>query len=84
VATRVGGTPELVEDRVTGLLVEPDDVQGLARALDTMTTDVAARSRMGLAGREWIREQGLTWASCADAHTDLYRRLVDEQRPCAA
>lgn len=33
VATAVGGVPEIVQHEVTGLLVQPDDVQGLASAI---------------------------------------------------
>ncbi len=36
VATRVGGNPELVRDRETGLLVAPEDEGALANALETM------------------------------------------------
>ena len=34
VATRVGGTPELVEDKVNGFLVEYGDVEGLSKKLE--------------------------------------------------
>jgi len=36
VASRVGGNPELVRDRETGLLVSPDDVSALAKGLETV------------------------------------------------
>jgi glycosyltransferase involved in cell wall biosynthesis len=36
VATRVGGNPELVRDRETGLLVTPDDEDALVNALKTV------------------------------------------------
>jgi glycosyltransferase involved in cell wall biosynthesis len=36
VATAVGGTPEVVEDGKTGLLVEPGDRAGLLRALNRL------------------------------------------------
>ena len=36
VATRVGGNPELVRDRETGLLVAPDDERDLANAIETV------------------------------------------------
>ena len=36
VATRVGGNPELVRDRETGLLVPPEDESALAAALETV------------------------------------------------
>jgi colanic acid/amylovoran biosynthesis glycosyltransferase len=33
IATRIKGIPELVQDKVNGLLVEPDDVKGLSDAI---------------------------------------------------
>ncbi|MBW8059333.1 MAG: glycosyltransferase family 4 protein [Solirubrobacterales bacterium] len=52
VATRVGGVPDLVEDGVTGLLVEPRDPEGLARAIAELLDDRTRASAMGRAGRE--------------------------------
>jgi glycosyltransferase involved in cell wall biosynthesis len=51
VATRVGGIPELVEDRVTGILCAPGDATDIARALDRLLTDRDERIRMGAAAR---------------------------------
>jgi glycosyltransferase involved in cell wall biosynthesis/CelD/BcsL family acetyltransferase involved in cellulose biosynthesis len=51
VATAVGGNPELVEDGVTGFLYEVGDVEALARRLDGLLRDDAARARLGAAGR---------------------------------
>jgi glycosyltransferase involved in cell wall biosynthesis len=52
VATRVGGLPDMVEHGVTGLLVEPRDVDGLADAIKRLLRDRDARLRMGQAGKE--------------------------------
>jgi glycosyltransferase involved in cell wall biosynthesis len=51
VSTRVGGLPDLVEDGVTGLLVEPQDPEGLAAAIATLLGDPARAAAMGEAGR---------------------------------
>jgi glycosyltransferase involved in cell wall biosynthesis len=51
VASRTGGVPELVEDGVTGVLVEPADVAGLAAALERLIADPDLRRRMGAAAR---------------------------------
>jgi glycosyltransferase involved in cell wall biosynthesis len=51
VATRVGGTPEVVVDGVTGVLVEPRDAAGLAAALVHISADPHRAQAMGLAGR---------------------------------
>lgn len=39
VASRIGGIPELVEDGVNGLLVEPGDTRALARAIERLAGD---------------------------------------------
>ena len=49
VATAVGGTPEIIPDGVTGLLVPSDDVDALRRALRTLVDDGELRHRLGVA-----------------------------------
>lgn len=51
VGTAIGGTPEQIEDGVTGFLVRPGDPDELARALDRLLSDAELRRRMGEAGR---------------------------------
>lgn len=74
VATAVGGTPEVVADRETGLLVPPADPAALAAALLTLLRDPATRSRMGAAGRRRMRER-FTFAAQADAYLALFARF---------
>jgi glycosyltransferase involved in cell wall biosynthesis len=57
VATRVGGVPDLVEEGVTGLLVEPRDPEGLAEALAELLGDRGRAAAMGRAGRERRRRE---------------------------
>ena len=54
VATRISGIPELVEDGVTGLLVEPHDPTGLATALDRLLGDDAFAEGLALNGRRVV------------------------------
>jgi len=51
VATRAGGIPEIVENGVTGTLVEPHDHAALAREIVRLLRDEGSRQRMGEAGR---------------------------------
>ena len=51
IATTVGGIPEVVVDRVTGYLVAPADVVGLAGRISTLVQSADMRNRMGLCGR---------------------------------
>lgn len=54
VATRVGGVPDLVEDRVTGSLVPPDDAGALALAIEALLADPSRRARLGAAARQRV------------------------------
>jgi len=76
VATRVGGTPELIEDGISGPLVEEDDPAGLARALHRLAGDRDLRERLGNRGREHLVRQGLTWEASARAMVGIYHELV--------
>jgi glycosyltransferase involved in cell wall biosynthesis len=51
IATRVGGTPALVDDRRTGLLVPPDDAPALAQAILRLLETPAMATEMGAQGR---------------------------------
>jgi glycosyltransferase involved in cell wall biosynthesis len=55
VASRAGGIPELVEDGVTGILVEPGDADALADALARLAADPELRDRLAAAARERAR-----------------------------
>jgi glycosyltransferase involved in cell wall biosynthesis len=47
VASRVGGIPEFIIDGKTGLLVEPDDVEGLACALNRVLFEAQLATDLG-------------------------------------
>ncbi len=51
ISTRVAGVPEMIEDGVTGRLLDEHDVAGLAKALEEMLRDGALAQRWGVAGR---------------------------------
>jgi glycosyltransferase involved in cell wall biosynthesis len=57
VSTRYVAIPEMVNDGVTGLLVEPRDISGLAAALRRLAGDPTLRRRMGDAGRARFLEE---------------------------
>jgi glycosyltransferase involved in cell wall biosynthesis len=74
VATRVGGLPDLVEDGVSGLLVEPRDPPALAAALAEVLGDPERAARMGEAGRRRRREE-FSIEATARHIGDLYEEL---------
>jgi glycosyltransferase involved in cell wall biosynthesis len=56
IASRVGGIPEIVAEGRTGLLVEPDNADALARSLQLLSQDESLRLSMGRAAREHVKE----------------------------
>ncbi|NOT33662.1 MAG: glycosyltransferase family 4 protein [Candidatus Eisenbacteria bacterium] len=57
VATSIGPVRRMVEHEVTGLLVEPGDVHGLATAILRFATDREFAARVGAAAREHMRSR---------------------------
>jgi glycosyltransferase involved in cell wall biosynthesis len=57
IASNVGALPEIVDDKVTGLLVPPGDAQSLAAAIAALTSDPERRRTMGRRAREKAEQQ---------------------------
>jgi glycosyltransferase involved in cell wall biosynthesis len=51
VVTRTGGLPELVVDGINGIVVEPENVKDLARAISTLLNNPELRKKMGEANK---------------------------------
>jgi glycosyltransferase involved in cell wall biosynthesis len=75
VATRVGSVAEAVIDGKTGLLVEKDDVAGLAAALRRLRDDPALRIRCGQRGRE-VAVARFTVEHMAKSYESLWHQVV--------
>ena len=78
IAGRVYGIPEVVDDGVTGLLVDPLRIEEIANALDRLA-DPALRASMGAAARERF-ELRYTLEAQAARMESLYRSLVHGAR----
>lgn len=78
VATRIGGNPELVEDGLTGRLVPPLDIAGLAAAIDGYLDDAHLRALHGKASRHRAVER-FDLAVMARAYGNLYDTVLGER-----
>jgi glycosyltransferase involved in cell wall biosynthesis len=85
VSTRVGGTPEVVEDGVTGLLVPPGNAGALARAIGRLLADRELAAMLGQSGRELVRRR-FSMHAMVHATERLYCTLLEKRRglPSAA
>ena len=79
IATAVGGNPELILPGQTGLLVPPQDPEGLAEAMMELVRDPDRAQGMGRQGRRRVEEQfGLE--RMVDETDRFYQGLLDRCR----
>lgn len=71
IATRSGGIPDAVDDGVTGMLVDQEDLAGTSTAIRQLLDSPDGARRMGAAGRARV-ERNLNW-----------QRVVAEMRELA-
>jgi glycogen synthase len=74
VATRVGGTADLVHDGVNGLLVAPRDPAALAAAISRVLADPAAAAGLAAAARRTA--DAYAWPGLARKVLEVYKRVT--------
>ncbi|HEX5788306.1 MAG TPA: glycosyltransferase family 4 protein [Woeseiaceae bacterium] len=75
VATRVGGIPELVEDGVNGILIEPESPGQLFDGIRRLAVPSPATNAMQIANR--AKAESFSAEKMADAYEALYARLLE-------
>jgi glycosyltransferase involved in cell wall biosynthesis len=74
IATKIGGMPEIVDDNVTGLLVEPANPQALADATVQLISHPEQAREMGKAGRKKVRQR-YSWSKIAESLINTYAAI---------
>ena len=72
ICTRVASMPEIVEDGVSGFIVEPGDSVALRSRLEWLATHPVDASAMGAAGRERVLAR-FQWPDVVERCLDAYR-----------
>lgn len=79
VGTRVGGTPEAIEDGLTGFLVAPGAPRELANVIVKLALSPSLRETVGRAAAVRVREQ-YSIENCLRNYKLLYERLLCDGR----
>jgi glycosyltransferase involved in cell wall biosynthesis len=74
VASRVGGVPELVEDGVSGYLIEPAHAEQLAEKISILYRDEKHRQKLGLAAQAIVKER-FSLRSMVEKTLGVYRSV---------
>lgn len=75
IASNVGGLPEVVIDKKTGLLVDPRNPQALAEAIIRLIENPGLRREYGRRGREFVMEN-YDWQENAKRMENLYEEVL--------
>jgi glycosyltransferase involved in cell wall biosynthesis len=69
------GTPEVILNGKTGYIVEAKDVDGVEKAIDTLYNDSELAHKMGMAGRELVKEN-FDWHLMSDVLEEEYKKGI--------
>ena len=79
IVSRIGALPEIVEDRVSGLVVTPGDTNSLIQAIEELINDEELREEFGKAAKK--RAQTLfSMEKSVDEYEKTYRQLIAAQK----
>ena len=76
IASNIGGIPEIIIDKVTGILVAPNSVEKLAGALLELIKSRDLRQKYGNAGRTFVKEN-YQWNINVQMQIREYKKLLN-------
>jgi L-malate glycosyltransferase len=74
IVSDVGGLPEVVENKITGLVVPPANSEKLADAMEKLVKDEQLRVRLGKQGRQRV-EKLYNWKNNLDSMIRIYEEI---------
>ena len=75
ISTKAHGIPYTVQDKVNGLLVEPDNPNDLSKAIIELLENKVMRENLGLAGYEFVHKE-CNCVSMAQNSLALYQEII--------
>lgn len=79
IATHVGGTPEIINNNVQGILISPQDVDALRESILDLARHSDKRLMLGTQGRKTV-EKYFTWDNTIDAYSQVYSTVLSQGR----
>jgi glycosyltransferase involved in cell wall biosynthesis len=80
IASAVGGTPEIVQDGISGFLTAPDDSAGMSESLLKLTENPELRQQMGEIGYRYITEH-FDFEVQTKKYEELYDTIYHRRHP---
>ena len=74
IASAVGGIPQVIEDGVSGVLIQPKDENSLKEAIEKLLQDEKQQEKLGQTGRQRVLD-GFELAKSIDKLVEIYTTL---------
>ncbi len=81
VTTSVGGNPELVQNGETGILVDKENSEQLAKALVFLANTPHKRAEMGRNGYERVKKK-FTMSAMVSTYTNRFASMTENRKKC--
>jgi len=78
IAYKSGGTTEVIDDNITGFLVEPGDTEGLREKIELLLVDKQLQHQMGEDGRRKVEEK-YDWDKLSKQYIQLVEEILNEK-----
>ncbi len=79
IATRAGGIPEIVHDRVNGYLVDPGNIKGITRAVINLLEDEALSKKFGQEGHTIVSSH-FSIKAMVEGNLCVYKNILSERK----
>ena len=76
IVSNIGGLPEVVEDNVTGIIVEPKNIEKISQAIEKLLINKELRMQLGKNGRERVAKF-YNWEDNVKQMDYLYRKVSE-------
>ena len=75
IVTNVGGLPAMIKEGRSGLIVEPNDIDALANAMESLLEDKSKLDSMCDFIKEVTESEESSWDAIANKYMNIYNRI---------
>ena len=77
IATEIPGNWDIVKDGETGVLIKPDDVESLCKAMLNLIEDAKLRKKLGNDAKLWVKN--FLWEGIALKQENFYHECINRR-----
>ena len=75
IATKVGGIPEIITDKINGILISPNDPKQLLKEINMLLKNKELSNNLSSQGYDFVMKN-FTWKVLLPKYIEFYKKLV--------